>query len=458
MDHPEWRPAFHIAPRHGWMNDPNGLCHYRGRYHAFYQYTPDWPGSDLRSWGHATSTDLIVWTDEGEALSPDTPEDRTGAWSGCAVIADGGRRMDLYYTGNVILGDGFDPVHGGREANQILVTSEDGRSFSEKRVLLRPGDYPPDCTRHVRDPKVWEEDGRLWMVLGARSRDGCGEALVYRSDDGIAWEHHRTIRSREPLGYMWECPNIAMLEGKRYLAICPQGLESEKLRRHNRWQAGYLPLDAPIPDTALVEGGSFTEWDFGWDFYAPQIFSAADGRSLMIGWMGTFDEDRSSTPDGLPWCHCLTLPRELSRAADNRILQAPVRELGALRGTPVDLDGGIRLPDHLADIVIDGIEGAGALVLDGALSIGLSDGLLTISFSDSGVGAGRTRRSVGLPRATRMLRVIVDRSTVEIYLNGGETVFSTRWFPQAAQLSVSSGIGCASAQAWPLAGRESDRI
>lgn len=450
MDHPAWRPVFHLSPQRGWMNDPNGLCQYRGRYHAFYQYTRDWPGSDLRSWGHATSSDLLTWDDEGEALSPDTPEDRTGVYSGCAVIADGGRRMDLYYTGNVVLEGDYDQVRDGREANQILVTSEDGRSFSAKRVLLRPGDYPRDCTRHVRDPKVWEEDGELWMVLGARADDDRGEVLVYRSCDGIAWEHHRTIRSRKPLGYMWECPNIVMLDGKSYLAICPQGLENEKLRRHNRWQAGYLPLDGPIPATTLVDGEDFIEWDFGWDFYAPQIFSADDGRSLMIGWMGTFDEDRSSAPDGLSWCHCLTLPRELSRAADGRILQTPAREIEDLRGTPQELGENVRLPDHLADIAVDGIEGAGALILDGALSIELSDTLLTVSFADPAIGAGRTRRSVGLPRTTWMLRVIVDRSTVEIYLNGGETVFSTRWFPTAAQLSASSGIGCASSQIWPL--------
>lgn len=450
MDHPAWRPAFHIAPQHGWINDPNGLCHYRGRYHAFYQYTHDWPGSELRSWGHATSTDLLTWIDEGEALSPDTPEDRTGVWSGCAMIADGGRRMDIYYTGNVVLEGDYDHVHDGREANQILVTSEDGRSFSEKRVLMRPSDYPSTCTRHVRDPKVWEEGGELWMLLGARNRDGYGEALVYRSDDGVAWAHHHTIRSREPLGYMWECPNIVALEGKSYLAICPQGLESETLRRHNRWQAGYLPLDASIYETTLVDGEGFVEWDFGWDFYAPQIFSAEDGRSLLLGWMGTFDEDRSSAPDGLPWCHCLTLPRELSRAADGHLLQAPAREIEALRGTPADLGKSVQLPDHLADIVIDGIGGAGTLILDGALSIELSDALLTVSFADPEIAAGRTRRKVELPRPTRMLRVIVDRSTVEIYLNGGEAVFSTRWFPKAAQLSVSSGFVCTSSQVWPL--------
>lgn len=450
MDHPEWRPAFHLSPQHGWMNDPNGLCHYKGRYHAFYQYTYDWPGSELRSWGHATSTDLLTWADEGEVLSPDMPEDRTGVYSGCAMIADGGQRMDLYYTGNVILEGDYGYVHDGREAYQILVTSEDGRSFSEKRVLLGPHDYPDACTRHVRDPKVWEEGGALWMLLGARSREGCGEALVYRSDDGIAWTHHHTIRSDKALGYMWECPNVVTIEGRSYLAVCPQGLKSEKLRRHNTWQAGYFVLDAPIPEATLVDSGGFVEWDFGWDFYAPQIFSDESARPLLIGWMGTFDKDRSSAPDGLSWCHCLTLPRELSQAADGRLLQKPAREIEGLRGTPADLGDAVRLPEHLADIVIDGIEGAGALILDGVLSIELEEGLLTVSFADPEVGAGRTRRSVGLPRATEKLRIIIDRSAVEIYLNEGETVFSTRWFPKAARLSVSSDIGCSSAQAWPL--------
>ena len=451
MTHPEWRPLLHVAPERGWVNDPNGLCFFRGRYHAFFQYTLDWRESNLRSWGHAVSDDLLTWEELPVALTPDIPEDRCGVYSGCAFVTEDGERMELYYTGNVVYDGPYDRIHEGREANEILDESADGRHFSEKRVLLRPEDYPADCTRHVRDPKVWEKDGEYWMVLGARNLDDHGQVLVYRSDDGISWKHHHTIRSLNPFGYMWECPNVVMLDGHEFLAVCPQGLDSEELRRHNMWQAGYFPVDGKIVEAETVDEALFREWDFGWDFYAPQVFVDGEGRTILIGWMGAFDSAWNSAPDDLEWCHCLTLPRELALGADGYLVQRPVHELEARRGTAGALgEGSISLPDHLADIELAGIAGAGALVLDDVLSIALDGSLLTVSFADDAVGSGRTSRSVALPAEASSLRVIVDRSTVEIYLDGGRTVFSTRWFPEADRMTVASNIPCTTATAWNL--------
>jgi len=449
MIHPEWRPAFHAAPAQGWLNDPNGLCFFKGSYHAFYQYTRDWPASNLRSWGHAVSEDLLAWRELPAALDPSIPEDRTGVYSGCAWISPEGR-MNLYYTGNVIYEGGYDRIHEGREANGILVVSEDGLVFSEKRVLLRNADYPGTCTLHVRDPKVWEHDGSLWMVLGAREQGDRGQALVFRSDDGISWKHHRTIRSREPFGYMWECPNVGVLAGREFIALCPQGLPSEELRRHNHWHAGYVVLDGRVIDTDTLDETRFREWDFGWDFYAPQIFTDERGRTILIGWMGTFDKGRTSAPDGLPWCHCLTLARELALADDGGILQRPVCELESKRGAALALDGTRVLADHLADIELVGMDAAGALVLDGSLAISFEGDLLSVSFSHPDVGAGRVSRTVKLPAPARDARVVIDRSCVEIYLDGGETVFSTRWFPVAGELSVALSVPCTRATVWPL--------
>ncbi|MBQ6522714.1 MAG: sucrose-6-phosphate hydrolase, partial [Atopobiaceae bacterium] len=138
MTHPEWRPLLHVAPERGWVNDPNGLCFFRGRYHAFFQYTLDWRESNLRSWGHAVSDDLLTWEELPVALTPDIPEDRCGVYSGCAFVTEDGERMELYYTGNVVYDGPYDRIHEGREANEILDECADGRHFSEKRVLLRP--------------------------------------------------------------------------------------------------------------------------------------------------------------------------------------------------------------------------------------------------------------------------------------------------------------------------------
>ena len=77
-----WRMGFHLVPPAGWINDPNGLCQFRGLYHAFYQYSPDWPHGGERCWGHATSCDLVSWEHHGIAIHQDIPEDANGAYSG----------------------------------------------------------------------------------------------------------------------------------------------------------------------------------------------------------------------------------------------------------------------------------------------------------------------------------------------------------------------------------------
>lgn len=184
------------------------------------------------------SKDLLSWETLPIAISPDAACDKDGAFSDSAWIetydaADGdcgygdgvaddngaaaGEVMRLFYTGNVMdethpEADGIDV---GREAYEVMVTSEDGLTFSPKCVVLKLNDYPGTCTNHVRDPKVWEQDGALRMLLGARERDaagGCtkpadercdsGAVLVYDSIDcGESWTLHSVVRGTNALGH-----------------------------------------------------------------------------------------------------------------------------------------------------------------------------------------------------------------------------------------------------------------
>lgn len=86
----EWRQAFHLEPPRGWLNDPNGLCWFGGRYHVYFQYCPlAADGSGPKCWGHYESPDLLHWTFTGVPLTPDHPRDADGVYSGSAA-ADGG--------------------------------------------------------------------------------------------------------------------------------------------------------------------------------------------------------------------------------------------------------------------------------------------------------------------------------------------------------------------------------
>ncbi len=518
-----WTPQFHLFPPQGWMNDPNGLCQFKSVYHAFYQYTPEWPANELRYWGHAVSKDLLSWETLPIAISPDAACDKDGVFSGSAWIethdAAGGCGHDsvaagevirLFYTGNVMdethpEADGIDV---GREAYEVMITSEDGLSFSPKRVVLKPADYPGTCTNHVRDPKVWEQDGALRMLLGTRERDTAagnkksaderhdsGAVLIYDSNDcGESWTLHSVIRGtnalgqREAFGYMWECPFLVQLDDQEFLSVCPQGLSegagtepsvdtepsadaskrsllsdsvnlqenasSEPLDKwQNIWQSGYFPLQKgqKLINVETVSTENFVLWDHGFDFYAPQTFVDDSGRTILIGWMGIIDPIYHSYPAGIGFCHNLTLPRELSLSDDGVILQRPVKELDAIRRECAEFsaDDFVEIDQLSADIEISSISGDGTLVLNDALVLSYSKGIFTLQFIDKDTAAGRTQRSIELKQLSD-LRVIVDGSTVEIYLNDGRAVFSTRWFPASERLTLNSTFVASGSRAYSL--------
>lgn len=261
----DWRQALHLEPPRGWLNDPNGFSFFHGLYHLFFQYSPDSAdGSTPKGWGHWQSPDLLHWTFTGESLLPNTPWERNGAYSGCAVPC--GEVLRLYYTGNVKHPGPYDYIHAGRESNTLLAETSDGVHVGPKQRLMTSADYPADCTLHVRDPKVWREEDRWYMLLGARSLQDAGRVLLYRSADGLAWELARVLEPAPAFGYMWECPDHFILDGRRWLSVSPQGLPHGETENQNQYQSGWFALNGDL-ETGTLSG--FTEWDKGFDFYAP---------------------------------------------------------------------------------------------------------------------------------------------------------------------------------------------
>ena len=324
----QYLPKFHLFPPEGWMNDPNGLCQLNGIHHIFFQYSPDNPRGANKYWGHYQTKDFINYEFTGCLLAPDTKEDRDGVFSGCAYIEDD--EMYIYYTGNVEYDGDYDYVLNGREGNTILVTSKDGISSSEKMCLLKNDDYPDTLSLHVRDPKVFCENGLYYMVLGARTKDDKGCVLLYSSTDKANWDFKHFIYKAD-FGFMWECPDLFSLEGRQFLSLSPQGLMREEYRFQNIFHSGYFKTKGNL----LYAGdalGEFTEWDYGFDFYAPQTYMDEQGRRILIGWMGVSGQEYDHDPtieEG--WQHMLTVPRELTVNSSGDILQNPIMELESLR-------------------------------------------------------------------------------------------------------------------------------
>lgn len=420
----KWRQNLHIEAPEGWINDPNGLCFFDGYYHVYFQYSPGTPdGSSTRRWGHYVSSDLLSWKYKGIVLNPDIPEDRDGVFSGSAVSFED--HVEFFYTGNVMEEGSHDYVLEGRGANVISVTSSDGDAMSAKKVILRNSDYPSFCSCHVRDPKVWISDGNYKMVLGARTVDDKGCVLIYEGPSVESLEYKRCL-SVPDMGYMWECPDMFELGGRTFLALCPQGIERGEYRMQNIFQSGYFRVNGE-------ELEDFEEFDYGFDFYAPQTFVAPDGRRILIGWMGIGDDSYSNPTTELGWQHCLTLPRELTAGPDGRIMQNPIRELDSLRCGSKKIDGEAweGLPfevtaSEFADNVSVSVSGA-------KISWSKDCGVLSLQLNEEGYG--RTIRKIKTDELTG-LRIIADKSSLEIYINNGRYVMSTRFYPSYSQVRV----------------------
>ena len=440
MNHP-WRQLLHVEPKAGWLNDPNGLSDFGGLHQLYYQSSPDDPaGGGRKCWAHRTSKDFFHWSEEETVLFPDLPEDRSGVYSGSAVVLP--HEIRLFYTGNVKEPGEHDYILSGRQANVIAVTTLDGSTMSPKRVLLRNGDYPADCSCHVRDPKVWKEEGIWKMVLGARTRSDHGCVLLYHSEDLTHWTF--ASRCTKPdFGYMWECPDFFRLGDQGFLSVSPQGLQHEPYRYQNVYQSGYFPVTGRLEEGRL---GEFTEWDYGFDFYAPQTYQTADGRRVLYGWMGIPDGDYRNPTTDLGWQHCLTLPREVE--AENAVLfQRPVRELEGLLDPPEAVSSNGVLPPACV-LKLTRTAPCFALTLAEGLKLEYQEetGVFALDFTDEALGAGRKRRqSKGM--ACRRLEIVVDTSSVEVYLDGGRQVFSSRFYPRTHPvqyaLTGATGTVCA---------------
>lgn len=433
-----YRQSLHLMPPTGWLNDPNGLCQFQGVYHAFFQYSPFDADGGVKMWGHYTSRNMLDWKYEGVTLYPDQPFDCSGVYSGCAFLED--EIMYLYYTGSVKLEDrdDYDYINSGREANTILVTSHDGRTFGRKKLLMKNEDYPEDLTLHVRDPKVWKEDGIYYMIQGARSREDEGQVILFSSEDKINWNVCGRIKTVERFGYMWECPDYFEIDGQKILSASVQGLTGEKWEDRNVYQSGYFIVTGDIRgDYSLSD---YRLWDYGFDYYAPQSFETEDGRRILTAWMGMPDcKEYSNRQNEDGWQHCFTFPREVY-IKDGKVLQRPVRELEERKAVLKETESSAKLSGcHVFDAEISDIsDNQFHAVIASKLHLRQEDGRFIMEFRDDengevSIGRGCRYADTG---EVRNVRILADESSVEVFVNDGEYVFSTRYYPDEYTIEI----------------------
>ena len=474
-DGPGGRPKYHLTPPANWLNDPNGLIRWGGRYHVFYQYNPGGPFHNTIHWGHAVSDDLVTWRDEPVALSPspDGP-DRDGCWSGCAIDDDG--TPTLLYTGG-----------SGRDQLPCLATTDDPglRSWDKHEgnpvIESPPADLDvletDDWRAEFRDHNVWREDGRWHHLIGTGLADGGGAALLYTSETLTEWTYEGPLLAGGPdAGAVWECPELLDLGDRRLLHVSDYE------------NVVYFIGDVEDGEFAVESEGLL---DHG-DFYAPQSLTDSNGgaaddsddgapddadRALTWGWLPEARDVDAQWDDG--WSVALSLPRVIETGPDGDLRQRPADEVTELRTDRLAADEAVALaPDERRRLGVSGaaIEIEAEIALDDAEAVELSvfetpdrvehtpiryarDGTLAVDRAPSSrdPNAFGDAQSMAVPPHDEplSLRAFLDRSVIEIYANGRHCLTSRVYPTRDDAVGVSARAeggraAVASLSAWQL--------
>jgi beta-fructofuranosidase len=443
LDH--HRPRFHIRPPRGYLNDPNGPVTIDGTTHLYFQYRFGVDTDDPVVWGHATSTDLVHWVLHRPAMAPEPGGlDQDGCWSGNTVIAPNGNVMAFY--------SGFrrdQPV----QTSLMAESSDGGRSFGPPRRAVPD---PAAPTSRSRDPFVWH-DGDGWrMVVGAGDVDDRASMKLYRSDDLVRWSDAgelaslpRTVVDGVDTGAMWECPQVADVDGTEVALV---GAWSE--------ETGTMRVLAILPEQGAdrLDGLGAYPIDEGPNFYAPSVRLGGPEGPVLWGWITEHRDPEWWREAG--WAGAISLPRRISLDSRGRVLSRPVPQVDLLRG------GGRSVPLRSGDDVLVGAQVEILLTASGPsrARLGTDEEYLDIEFDPLAhrilVDTSRSSRDVrahgesieigdAWDQDGATLRCFLDGSILELFTGTGR-VATMRLYPVAAppwRLAVSGQVD---GQVWDL--------
>ncbi|MDA3867270.1 MAG: GDSL-type esterase/lipase family protein [Salinivirgaceae bacterium] len=307
-----FRGQYHFSQQSGWMNDINGLWFYDGVYNLTYQGYVNSLDGGARSWGRATSTDMLHWTQQPNALDPgvNVPGD---CWSGSAVIDT--NNTSGFQTGSnppiVIIYTATTTGTCIAYSNDLGVTWD---AYSGNPVNIGGTSYSPS----YRDPHVfWYEPTSKWVC--AFFENG---TTFYTSSDLKAW----TKVSNFNFGY--ECPDIFELR--------VDGGATKKwvlLQADGQYHIGTFDGTDYTPDAGgphrMVNNASI-----GGGFYASQTFyknTFPDDRIIQMGWMSGMGPGSTA-----PWTHNSTFPCEVKLQTfpeGVRVARTPISEISSLYGS-----------------------------------------------------------------------------------------------------------------------------
>lgn len=418
----DFYPTYHLAPETGLFNDPNGLIFDGEKYHIFAQWFPYGALHGMKHWQHFITKDFQTFS-KGDLLIPDELFESHGCYSGGAILWQD--KIVTFYTGNTRR-----PSDNIRIPHQNIAIFNKAGKLLEKRCIINQA--PEGYTEHVRDPKPYiTKEGKIRFVLGAQRENLTGTALIYEMENLEATP--RLIAELEVKDFdnnnvfMWECPDLFNLSGKDIFVWSPQGKQRESYQFQNNYHATYA-VGKLIGNELITE--HIEELDYGFDFYAPQTIENSD--RIMFGWVGL--PDLTYPTDKYQWHSMLTLPRKLS-LKNGKVVQQPIANIGQLQAVEISEKIAIK---HLDTSYLQiSVENQPLALEFFQNELGQK---LTMSFKNGAFSLDRSQSeqtelmkkfdSIRHCKIDKLdtIEIFFDRSIVEIFLNGGEKVLTSRFF------------------------------
>lgn len=453
----QFRPEYHFTPANGWMNDPNGLIYIDGEYHLFFQHYPDSTVWGPMHWGHAVSKDLIHWEELPIAIYPDS---LGYIFSGSAVY-DKENTSGLgtqenppfvaIYTYHDMEGEKSGATDYQKQA--IAYSLDKGRTWNkyEGNPVL-----PNQGIKDFRDPKVaqiTQADGeKLWvMTLAVKDRIqffGSPNLKEWNllSEFGVGVGAH---------GGVWECPDLLPFTApdgsQKYVLLVSLNPGGPQKGSATQYFIGNFENNTFTPDDTMIR------WlDYGPDNYAGVTWSnlpKEQNRTLFIGWMSNWLY--SQVVPTTTWRSATTLPRELSLFdVDGTLLlkSAPAKELIELRSSTFDgSDEETNLPSQAVEIMAEVEDPESFSIsftneLGEKVTVSKEMGLVSIDRSKAGKSDFHedfaALHSAPMSWEAKDVRIFLDASSIEVFVNDGELVMTSLLFPNSPwkKLKVNGGL------------------
>lgn len=403
MYHEKYRPQFHFTTRRGWINDPNGCIWHDGLYHLYYQHNPLEREWENMTWGHATSPDLLHWTEQPPVLHPDS----LGTMFSGSAVFDRDNTSGFGTKKIAPLVYAYTADRSDKETQCIAYSLDGGMTLHKYEGNPVIDSHEKWQTHDTRDPRLfWYEAGQHW-VLVLNERNGHS---IYTSDNLRDWTYQSHVNG------FWECPDLFPLavDGN------PNDVRWVMLGASNTYMIGRFDGKVFTPESGKHRFSTGA-------IYAAQTFNnVPDGRRIQIGWANIDHR-------GMPFRGQMLLPTELSLRTTKegvRLVSKPIKEVETLLSPLYNSESALKEQDvnkalH-AYLKQDGLHLRATLNLTYATSAGLKfDGQTLIDYDLNRNTLNGQFYSPQDPTSLSLtMDIYIDRTSIEVFIDDGLYSFS----------------------------------